>query len=69
MSTTEIQLHFRKGDHVKIAPWTDAFMQGFTSGTVSSVFGNKVYVRWTMRPTIRRAFCVNDLSLISGVRP
>ena len=69
---------FRKGDHVRIAPWTDAFMQGMTSGTISSirggvrdgdcVRGGVIFVRWTLNPKVTRRCSADALTLVSGVR-
>ena len=49
---------FSTGDAVRIAPHTDLFARGFSSGTVSSVNRrrNRVYVRWDFNRRIRRPF-------------
>lgn len=46
----------RVGDRVKIAAWTDSFMQGFAYGTVKAVGRNYALVSWTLNDKISRKF-------------
>lgn len=58
---------FKIGDYVKIAVHTDAFMQGFTYGSVIGIGRKWITVAWYMNPSVKRRFTPGLLCLM-GVR-
>lgn len=51
-----VATEFPIGTHVRIQPWTDSFMQGFTRGRVTSTRGTTVYVELDQNRSIKRGF-------------
>jgi hypothetical protein len=63
-NTQDARKLFEIGDYVKIAPYTDAFMQGFAYGFVRRVGRKLIVVEWNCNRRITRKFLAEHLERV-----